>query len=80
MKFKKEKLTKENLYKFLKDNNNKNLIITLFLIAFLILFLLFVKNMWVQLILYYLSYYILKKYYDKVVDYLFRDIIVNSSK
>lgn len=80
MRLKKEKLTKENLYKFLKDNNNKNLIITLFLIAFLILFLLFVKNMWVQLILYYLSYYILKKYYDKVVDYLFRDIIVNSSK
>lgn len=68
----KEKMTKENVYKFLKDNTNKGLIINLLCLFILIIVLWLVPNIWLKFLIYYLLWFIILKTYDKVVDLLFR--------
>lgn len=73
LKINKEKLTKENLYKFLKNNENKGLIISLLCLFILIIVVFLVPNLWLKLVIYYICWYVIVKTYDKVVDFLFRN-------
>lgn len=51
LKINKEKLTKENLYKFLKNNENKGLIISLLCLFILIIVVFLVPNLWLKLVI-----------------------------
>lgn len=75
MKLNKEKVTKENIYKFLKDNTNKGLVINLICLFILVIVVFTVPNIWLKLGIYYLCWFLIVKFYDKVVNFLFRDIL-----
>lgn len=79
MKINKEKLTKENIYKFLIDTQNKGLIINFLCLLILVIVIFTVPNLFVKLGIYYICWFLIVKFYDKAIKYLFRDI-VNSSK
>lgn len=72
--FNKSKLTKENIFKFLKDATNKGLIINLLCLMILIVVIFLVPNIWLKLGIYYICWFIIIRFYDKVVNFLFRDI------
>ncbi len=75
MKLNKEKLTKENLYKFLVDNVNKGLIINLLCLLAFVVICIFVPHFWLKLAIYYVFWFVLIKIYDKAVNFLFRDVL-----
>lgn len=75
MKLNKEKITKENIYKFIIDKENKSLITTFLCFLGMILIFIFVPHFWLKLVIYYIFYFILIKFYDKAVNFLFRDIL-----
>ena len=76
------KVKKEDIYNFLIDKENKSLIIAFssFIVLVLIMTLGSSLNFFLKLLLYYVFYAVFLKKYDKVVNFLFRDIYVNSDK
>lgn len=70
----KSKFTKENWYKFLTDRTNKLLVINFLSIVSLFLCVLFISNFVMKLLVYYILYLIIVKYYDKVINVLFKKV------
>ena len=78
----KRKVTKEDVYKFLLDKENKGIIVSFscFIVLVLIMLLGNSIHFLLKLLLYYIFYAVIIKKYDKIVNFLFRNISVNSEK
>lgn len=73
MKRNKEKITKQNLYKFMTDKENKALIIAFLSFLGMIIIFSVISGLWQKIILYYLFYVLVVKKYDKAVNFLLKD-------
>lgn len=70
------KLKKSNnkkLYDFLIDKANKSAIVTLFAFLMLLVFNIFIKNLFLRIVFYLGFYLLVNNYYLKVVNYFFVD-------
>lgn len=65
-------LFKEKLYKFLIDDENKKLILSLYNIITIVILMAFVKNFFIMLLSYFLIVFITGKYYIKFINFLFK--------
>ena len=65
-------LFKEKLYKFLIDDENKKLILSLYNIITIVILMAFVKNFFIMLLSYFLIVFITGKYYIKIINFLFK--------
>lgn len=65
-------LFKEKLYKFLIDDENKKLILSLYNIITIVILMAFVKNFFIMLLSYFLIVFISGKYYIKFINFLFK--------
>lgn len=65
-------LFKEKLYKFLIDDENKKLILSLYNIITIVILMSFVKNFFIMLFSYFLIFFITGKYYIKIINFLFK--------
>ena len=65
-------LFKEKLYKFLIDDENKKLILSLYNIFVIVILMAFVKNFFIMLFSYFLIVFITGKYYIKFINFLFK--------
>lgn len=65
-------LFKEKLYKFLIDDENKKLILSLYNIITIVILMSFVKNFFIMLFSYFLIVFITGKYYIKIINFLFK--------
>lgn len=65
-------LFKEKLYKFLIDDENKKLILSLYNIFVIVILMAFVKNFFIMLLSYFLIVFISGKYYIKFINFLFK--------
>ena len=65
-------LFKEKLYKFLIDDENKKLILSLYNIITIVILMSFVKNFFIMLLSYFLIVFITGKYYIKFINFLFK--------
>ena len=65
-------LFKEKLYKFLIDDENKKLILSLYNIFVIVILMAFVKNFIIMLLSYFLIVFITGKYYIKFINFLFK--------
>ena len=65
-------LFKEKLYKFLIDDENKKLILSLYNIITIVILMAFVKNFFIMLFSYFLIVFITGKYYIKIINFLFK--------
>ena len=65
-------LFKEKLYKFLIDDENKKLILSLFYMFTIIILMAFIKNFFIMLLSYFLIVFISGKYYIKFINFLFK--------
>lgn len=64
-------LFKEKLYKFLIDEENKKLILSLYNILVIILLMSFVKDFFIMIISYFLTTFLAGKFYNKLINLLF---------
>lgn len=74
------KVEKIEIYKFMVDSENKNLIQTFLAFLGMIFIFAVVPNFWLKLLVYYIYYFLVIKKYDQVVDYLFRKTLRQASK
>ena len=65
-------LFKEKLYKFLIDDENKKLILSLYNIFVIVILMAFVKNFFIMLLSYFFIVFITGKYYIKFINFLFK--------
>lgn len=65
-------LFKEKLYKFLIDDENKKLILSLYNIFVIVILMAFVKNFFIMLLSYFIIVFITGKYYIKFINFLFK--------
>lgn len=65
-------LFKEKLYKFLIDDENKKLILSLYNIFTIVILMSFVKNFFIMLLSYFIIVFITGKYYIKFINFLFK--------
>lgn len=65
-------LFKEKLYKFLIDDENKKLILSLYNIFVILILMAFVKNFFIMLVSYFLIIFLSGKYYIKFINFLFK--------
>lgn len=65
-------LFKEKLYKFLIDDENKKLILSLYNIITIVILMSFVKNFFIMLFSFFLIVFITGKYYIKIINFLFK--------
>ena len=65
-------LFKEKLYKFLIDDENKKLILSLYNIFVIVILMAFVKNFFIMLLSYFLIIFLSGKYYIKFINFLFK--------
>ena len=65
-------LFKVKLYKFLIDDENKKLILSLYNIITIVILMSFVKNFFIMLFSYFLIVFITGKYYIKIINFLFK--------
>lgn len=65
-------LFKEKLYKFLIDDENKKLILSLYNIFVIVILMAFVKNFFIMLVSYFLIIFLSGKYYIKFINFLFK--------
>ena len=65
-------LFKEKLYKFLIDDENKKLILSLYNIFTIVILMAFVKNFFIMLLSYFIIVFITGKYYIKFINFLFK--------
>lgn len=70
-------LFKEKLYKFLVDNENKQLILTLINLILFVFYLKFLENPIVALIIYFFVSYLLNKKYESIIRHFFGKTLVN---
>lgn len=64
-------LFKEKLYKFLIDDENKKLILSLYNFFVFAILIAFVKNFFIMLVSYFLIIFLSGKYYIKFINFLF---------
>lgn len=73
MKRNKEKITRENIYRFMIDKENKALIIAFLSFLGMIIIFSVISGLWQKILLYYLFYVLVVKKYDKAVSFLLKD-------
>ena len=73
LKLMKDIIKRQKLYNFLKDKTNKSAIVILLTLFIYFLLCKIVHNLVVRIVSYFVVYYILSYFYDKTMNYLFRD-------
>lgn len=68
-----KKSNNKKLYDFLIDKANKSAIVTLFAFLMLLVFNIFIKNLFLRIVFYLGFYLLVNNYYLKVVNYFFVD-------
>lgn len=72
------KCTNKKLYDFLVDKTNKNLIVTFLAFIALLLFNIFINNIFLRIVFYLGFYLLINNIYFKLLDLFFVDFLKNN--
>lgn len=73
-----KKCNSKKLYDFLIDKHTKNAIIALIAFIMLLVFNIFISNLFLRLVFYFGFYMVTKNFYDKIVNFFFVEYIKNA--